>query len=339
MLPVREVRQYLFDGYTSRNFTSFICNENLYGIAMIKVESLSRKYGDFKAVKNVSFEIRKGEVVGLLGHNGAGKTTIMKMMTGYLEPTDGCIRVQELEIGKDTREIQAKIGYLPENCPVWPEMTVMDYLEYQAHLHNVAEAEIPSAVKEAIRRTSLKEKATAEIRTLSRGYQQRVGVAQAILHNPDIIILDEPTNGLDPTQILHMRELIRELAKSATVILSTHILQEVQAVCERVLIMRGGELVLDARIRDLQSGQKLLVSIGNSSAHEYLAAIKDVSQVEKLETSETRTTYRLECTDEAVPVVAEVIAGKGDKLFCLQPEVRNLETVFAEINAVKSSAA
>ncbi|MEC7280535.1 MAG: ABC transporter ATP-binding protein, partial [Verrucomicrobiota bacterium] len=194
---------------------------------MIKVNSLFRNYGDFKAVDDVSFEINKGEVVGLLGHNGAGKTTIMKMMTGYLEPTSGSIEVDQLQIDTDTRAIQARIGYLPENCPVWPEMTVIDYLKYQAHLHGVEDSRIQPAVIDAVRRTSLKEKATSSIQTLSRGYRQRVGVAQAILHSPDIIILDEPTNGLDPTQILQMRELIRELAKTATVILSTHILQEV----------------------------------------------------------------------------------------------------------------
>ena len=306
---------------------------------MINVESLSRNYGDFKAVRNVSFKIRNGEVVGLLGHNGAGKTTIMKMMTGYLEPSDGKIRVQDLEMGKDTRAIQSRIGYLPENCPVWPEMTVIDYLQYQAHLHNVPEPEIEAAVKQAIRRTSLKEKATAEIHTLSRGYQHRVGVAQAILHSPDIIILDEPTNGLDPTQILHMREPYRELAKSVTVILSTHILQEVQAVCERVLIMRGGELVLDSRIDGLQSGQKLLVTVGNQDAGGYLSAIAGVSGIEKINTADKRPTFRLDCNLDLAPVVAETITSHGDKLFGLQPEVRNLETVFAEINASNTTAA
>jgi ABC-2 type transport system ATP-binding protein len=207
---------------------------------MIQVEHLTRRYGDFTAVDDVSFRIQRGEVVGLLGHNGAGKTTIMKMMTGFLEPTGGSIRIDDLEIGRDTRAIQARIGYLPENCPVWPDMTVIDYLDYEATLHGVPAERRGRAVAEAIRRTALKEKADASINTLSRGYRQRVGVAQALLHSPDIIILDEPTNGLDPTQIRHMRELIRELATSATVIVSTHILQEVQAVCERVLILRAG---------------------------------------------------------------------------------------------------
>ena len=156
-------------------------------------------------------------------------------------------------------------------------MTVIDYLKYQAHLHGVEDVRIQPAVVDAVRRTSLKEKATSSIQTLSRGYRQRVGVAQAILHSPDIIILDEPTNGLDPTQILQMRELIRELAKTATVILSTHILQEVQAVCERVLIMRDGKLVVDSLIADLQSGRQLRLAIDSGEASDYLACVAGVS--------------------------------------------------------------
>lgn len=306
---------------------------------MIKVNSLFRNYGDFKAVDDVSFEINKGEVVGLLGHNGAGKTTIMKMMTGYLEPTSGSIEVDQLQIDTDTRAIQARIGYLPENCPVWPEMTVIDYLKYQAHLHGVEDVKIQPAVVDAVRRTSLKEKATSSIQTLSRGYRQRVGVAQAILHSPDIIILDEPTNGLDPTQILQMRELIRELAKTATVILSTHILQEVQAVCERVLIMRDGKLVVDSLIADLQSGRQLRLAIDSGEASDYLACVAGVSKVEKLESADGKSSYLLDCGELVAPEVAAAIASAGDKLYSLSPEVRNLETVFAEVNTAQSTAA
>ena len=306
---------------------------------MIKVNFLSRNYGDFKAVDDVSFEINKGEVVGLLGHNGAGKTTIMKMMTGYLEPTSGSIEVDQLQIDTDMRAIQARIGYLPENCPVWPEMTVIDYLEYQAHLHGVEDAKIQPAVVDAVRRTSLKEKATSSIQTLSRGYRQRVGVAQAILHSPDIIILDEPTNGLDPTQILQMRELIRELAKTATVILSTHILQEVQAVCERVLIMRDGKLVVDSSIADLQSGRQLRLAIDSGEASDYLACVAGVSKVEKLESADGKSSYLLDCGETVAPEVVAAIASAGDKLYSLSPEVRNLETVFAEVNTAQSTAA
>ncbi|MEZ5535597.1 MAG: ABC transporter ATP-binding protein [Thiolinea sp.] len=305
---------------------------------MIKISSLSRHYGEFRAVDDVSFEIGRGEIVGLLGHNGAGKTTIMKMITGFLEPTAGSIRIDDLEVGRDTRRIQQRIGYLPENCPVWPEMTVIDYLLYQAELHGVAAAEQQAAVARAIRRTALKEKATASIQTLSRGYRQRVGVAQAILHAPDIIILDEPTNGLDPTQINHMRDLIRELAESATVILSTHILQEVQAVCERVLIMRAGQLAVNARLDELQAGQRLLLTIDNDDALAYLRGIDGVQAVARCEQNMGYGTaghaaYLLDTSLDNAPQIAAAVQAAGDKLFGLQPEIRNLETVFAEVNS------
>jgi len=306
---------------------------------MIKVHSLHRNYGDFKAIDNVSFEINQGEIVGLLGHNGAGKTTIMKMMTGYLEPSAGTIQVDQLQMDSDMRAIQARIGYLPENCPVWPEMTVMDYLEYQAHLHGVDEAQTAAAVVRAISRTALKEKATATIQTLSRGYRQRVGVAQAILHSPDIIILDEPTNGLDPTQIFQMRELIRELAKSATVIVSTHILQEVQAVCERVLILHGGRLVVDSRLDELQSGGQLRVRIKGADAADYLGRVDGVAQVQVLASAEGISSYLLDCEHTVAPAVAAAIAAAGHQLYGLSPEVRTLETVFAEVNAGQTEVA
>ncbi|MGE5117863.1 MAG: ABC transporter ATP-binding protein, partial [Betaproteobacteria bacterium] len=245
---------------------------------MIELANLCRRYGDLMAVDDVSFRVEAGEVLGLLGHNGAGKTTVMKMLTGFLEPTAGTIRVGELEIGRDTRAIQARIGYLPENCPVWPDMTVAGFLDYQAALHDVPAARRARAVARAIRRTALEEMAGAPIHTLSRGYRQRVGVAQAILHGPAIVILDEPTNGLDPTQILHMRGLIRELAASATVIVSTHILQEVQAVCDRVVVMRAGRKVVDTKLAELQRDARLVVGVeGDESA--VLAVLRGVPGV------------------------------------------------------------
>lgn len=298
---------------------------------MIRVEHLTRRYGDFTAVDEVSFTIGRGEVVGLLGHNGAGKTTIMKMITGFLEPTTGCIRVDDLEIGRDTAAIQARIGYLPENCPVWPEMTVIDYLDYQAALHGVPEARRSAAIARAIRRTALKEKAAAPIQTLSRGYRQRVGVAQAILHEPDIVILDEPTNGLDPTQIRHMRELIGELAKTATVIVSTHILQEVQAVCERVLILRAGRLVVDSRIDDLQQSPALLVAV-EGDARATLAQVEGVTEVNELQMENGLRRYRLAAEPNAAPRVAQALAGAHLPLYELTGERRDLETVFAHVN-------
>jgi ABC-2 type transport system ATP-binding protein len=298
---------------------------------MIRVEHLTRSYGDFTAVDDVSFTIERGEIVGLLGHNGAGKTTIMKMMTGYLEPTHGTIHIDDLQIGIDTRAIQSRIGYLPENCPLWPEMTVIDYLDYQTVLHGVSETKRDHAVAQVIGRTALKERAAAPIQTLSRGYRQRVGVAQAILHNPDIVILDEPTNGLDPTQILHMRDLIGELAKTATVIVSTHILQEVQAVCERVLILRAGRLVVDARIDELARSSGLLVSV-DDEARDTLAGVPSVAKVEARGGTDGHRHYRLDAPPDATPVIADALCRAGRKIYLLQPQHRDLETVFAEVN-------
>ena len=300
---------------------------------MISVSNLSRSYGSTLAVSNVSFEITSGEVVGLLGHNGAGKTTIMKMITGFIEPSSGSVEVDGLVLGENTVGIQKKIGYLPENCPVWPEMRVTDYLIYQAKLHLVEEAMIGSLVSEAIEKTRLTEKATARIDTLSRGYRQRVGVAQALLHKPDILILDEPTNGLDPNQILQMRQLIKELAKSSTVIVSTHVLQEVQAICERVLIMRGGQLVLDSKIKDLQSDNKIIFNFqpSKSDVTTMLSESPLVKKVEEVQNGET-TSLRVEVQKAEIPSLVRSLVSAGANIESIMPEKRTLETVFAEVS-------
>jgi ABC-2 type transport system ATP-binding protein len=303
---------------------------------MITITHLTRRYGEFLAVDDVSFDIGPGEVVGLLGPNGAGKTTIMKMLTGFLEPTSGSIRIEQLEIGPDTAAIQRRIGYLPENCPAWPEMTVIEFLEYQALLHDLPPARRAPAVASAIRRTELRDKATQPIQTLSRGYRQRVGVAQAILHDPDIVILDEPTNGLDPTQILHMRSLIRELSRTATVIVSTHILQEVQAVCQRVLILRAGRKALDARLDELQRNNRLLITLdaGEQAARAVLQAVDGVGAVTLLDAADGRYRYAVEAGEAIAPALSAAAFRAGFGLHALAREQRTLETVFAEINSV-----
>jgi len=302
---------------------------------MITISNLTRRYGDVVAVDDVNFTIRSGEVVGLLGPNGAGKSTIMKMLTGFLEPTSGSIRVDDLQMGPDTAAIQSRVGYLPENCPAWPEMTVIEFLEYQATLHSIAPDACARAVAAAIRRTELLDKATQPIQTLSRGYRQRVGVAQAILHSPDIVILDEPTNGLDPTQILHMRSLIRELSRSATVIVSTHILQEVQAVCERVVILRAGRKVIDARLDELQRDARLLVTLDRdeTSALPVLCAVEGVGSAKLIDGAAGRYRYALEADEARAPAVAAAVIAAGFALGELTREQRTLEKVFAEVNA------
>ncbi len=300
---------------------------------MIDVEGVTRRFGDFTAVAKVDFRIAAGEIVGLLGHNGAGKTTLMKMITGYLAPSAGTIRVDGVSVSEDPRHAQARIGYLPENCPLYPEMTVVEYLDFQAGLHGVPAGKRRAALRRAIRLTELEPKALAPIRTLSRGYRQRVGVAQAILHEPRILILDEPTNGLDPNQILHMRRLIRDLAREATVIVSTHILQEVEAVCERVIILNAGRKVVDARLDELRRsrGLELVVDRPPEALTPVLAGLDGVGEVKLLDATEGRYRYRLDAAPDLAPAVAGAVQQAGFALHGLCPERRDLESLFAEV--------
>ncbi|MES9945492.1 MAG: ABC transporter ATP-binding protein, partial [Candidatus Thiodiazotropha sp.] len=302
---------------------------------MIRVDNLIRTYGDLTAVDRISFQINQGEIVGLLGHNGAGKTTIMKMLTGYLEPTAGSIEIDSLDIASHRRAVQQRIGYLPENDPLYPEMTVIDYLDYAAELHGVAPEQRLESIWSAIERTGLTDRAADRIATLSRGYRQRVGVAQAIIHNPRLLILDEPTNGLDPTQVQQMRELIRALAEHATVILSTHILQEVQAICDRVIIIRNGGKALDASMDELRTGRRLLVSVDAAPerALDLFRSLEGVTSVETLSEAGAGHRYALdlerqEALQVTAPALASRVTAEGMKLYTLHPESRNLETIF-----------
>ena len=311
---------------------------------MIKVTGLYRKYDSFTAVDDVSFSINKGEVIGLLGHNGAGKTTIMKMLTGFLEPNAGSIEIDGLNIAENRALIQSKIGYLPENCPVYPEMTVIDYLDYAAELKGLTAETKTRAIGEVIASNELTAKATHKIQTLSRGYQQRVGVAQALLHQPDILILDEPTNGLDPTQILHMRELVKSLSQTATVIVSTHILQEVQAMCERVLIMRNGKLITDARLDELQHSH--VIKLTSDCALENVQAqltdklgIKSIQQTAvqaHLYHYELTLENQLAAAQEAIPAIVKTLSANNISISAIYPDQQDLESVFRQVNATDS---
>ncbi len=296
---------------------------------MIEAERLSRRYGDFVAVDDVSFKIGAGEIVGLLGHNGAGKTSIMKMLTGYLEPSSGQARIAGIEVESDRQAAQFKLGYLPENLPLYPEMMVADYLCYVANLRGV---DAQTAVKRAIAETELQDKALAPIATLSRGFKQRVGVAQAIIHEPACLILDEPTNGLDPGQTQHMRELITRLSEQATVILSTHIMQEVDAICDRALILRGGALVLDERLEDLQSSNTLrLRSSAEASLLEPLRQLAPVDSATEVGAGQFELAGRGEL-DAMAAAVARLCAQVDAPLYELTRVKRDLESVFREAN-------
>ncbi len=303
---------------------------------MIEVEGLTRKYGDLVAVDDVSFSIGKGEVVGLLGHNGAGKTTIMRMLTGYIEATAGSVVIDGMPVSEARLSIQRRLGYLSENAPLYPDMSVVRYLEYVADLRGVARAERPAALRRALERTWLADRALDPVGTLSKGYKQRLGVAQAIVHEPEILILDEPTNGLDPAQIFQMRSLVSDLSRNATIIVSTHILQEVEAVCERVIIMVQGRIAVDARLSELQQSNRLVVGLGNPSddAGDRLGEIPGVSAVLPAEGPRGET-YALEldaATDEVAPGVARAAVEGGWQLYRLSEQARTLETVFREVS-------
>ena len=304
---------------------------------MIEVEGLTRKYGDLVAVDGVSFSIGKGEVVGLLGHNGAGKTTIMRMLTGYIEPTAGSVVIDGMPLSGARLSIQRKMGYLSENAPLYPDMSVVRYLEYVADLRGVPRAGRPAVLKRALERTWLMDRALDLVGTLSKGYKQRLGVAQAIVHEPEILILDEPTNGLDPTQIFQMRSLVSDLSQNATIIISTHILQEVEAVCERVIIMVQGRIAVDARLSELQRSHRLVVGLGNPSddAADRLREIPGVGLVTAAD-GPRGTSYGLELeapAETVAPGVARAAVEGGWELYRMSEEARTLEAVFREVGA------
>lgn len=301
---------------------------------MIEIRNLFRAYDDFMAVQDVSFSINKGEIVGLLGHNGAGKTTIMKMISGYLEPSSGSITIDELDITRQRAQIQQRLGYLPEVLPVYPEMSVADYLDYVARLKGMHSQQAMQEIRRVIQATDLGNKLIAPISTLSRGYRQRVGVAQAILGKPRLLILDEPTNGLDPTQTRQMRDLIRDISKEATVILSTHIMQEVDALCDRVLIMRSGELALDATLNELRHSNRLLLNsdIDEAAIRKLLKSTQHILSIQRVDGCFQITIDEQADFKQLSNLIANELIKNNYPLYELKREQRDLESVFREVN-------
>jgi len=224
---------------------------------MIDVENLTKRYGDFTAVEDLSFRVEKGEVVGFLGPNGAGKTTTMRILTGFLPATSGAVKISGYDIFSDPMSVKKRIGYLPEHPPVYTEMTVEGYLKYVAKIRGVPRKKRSEALQRVVNRCGLSDVRGQIIDKLSKGYRQRVGLAQAMIHDPEVLILDEPTIGLDPKQIIEIRELIRSLAGSHTIILSTHILPEVTMICQRVLIIDRGKIVADDTLQNLTAQDSL----------------------------------------------------------------------------------
>jgi ABC-2 type transport system ATP-binding protein len=305
---------------------------------MIEFKNVSRNYGSVVAVKDVSVEIARGEIVGLLGHNGAGKTTLMKMLTGYLEPTAGSIRVDGHDVVDTRIEAQRKIGYLPESAPLYREMLVQEYLLMMANLRGVAPDQQTSAVAKAAGATGLGTHMLKPIATLSKGYRQRVGLAQAILHGPDVLVLDEPTNGLDPVQIQSIRDLITDLGKNTTIILSTHILQEVEAVCDRVLIMIDGMLVENASLAELIASNSILLSVASDTTgvQAKLRGIDGVGEVTSLGADERLPGHEAWVIDSEsdaplTPSVLSAAMEAGWTIGAIGPQVRTLDGVFKQL--------
>ena len=224
---------------------------------MIKVESLSKTYGERLAVDNISFDIKKGEIVGFLGPNGAGKTTTMRAITGYLIPTEGEVWVAECNMRKDPLQARQHIGYLPETIPLYTDMTTRDYLSFAAKLRGLDSKAAQRGIDEVVEVCQLEEYLDVLTGKLSKGFRQRVGLAQAIIHDPEVLILDEPTVGIDPLQVVQTKEMIKELGRKRTILLSTHILQEVHEMTDRVLLINEGRLVFDGSSEDLDKGKKL----------------------------------------------------------------------------------
>ncbi len=239
----------------------------------ISVNRVSKIYGEQKALNNVSFEVKPGEIVGFLGPNGAGKSTMMKIITGYIPQNEGAVNVCGLDVGEKEMEIKQKLGYLPENNPLYYEMYVKEYLEFAGGLYGIKD--LKKRVEEIITLVGLEKEKHKKIGALSKGYKQRVGLAQAFIHDPEVLILDEPTTGLDPNQILEIRQLIKEIGQNKTIMLSTHIMQEVEAICDRAIIINEGEIVANEDVKSLRnkkgSGNKLIVEFEKSVDAESLS--------------------------------------------------------------------
>jgi ABC-2 type transport system ATP-binding protein len=304
-------------------------------MAAIAIDQLSKSYGRIHALSKVSFRIEPGEVIGLLGPNGAGKTTLMKILTGYLEPDAGNVEVHGIDVVADPLGAQRRIGYLPESAPLYGEMLVQEYLEMMAALRGVPVERRHARMREVIRACGLADRVVQPIATLSKGYRQRVGLAQAIIHEPDILILDEPTTGLDPTQIIEIRDLVKQLAEKSTVLLSTHILSEVEATCERVLVIMQGELRADAKLADLRSANAAVVAVEASASGvaELLQGVTGVTSVEKIGEDAGFARWRVTSADAAdvCPMLFDAMRATRWKIGELRPEPKTLERVFRDL--------
>jgi len=301
---------------------------------LLSVKHLSRFYGSLAAVNNISFHLNKGEVLGFLGPNGAGKSSTMQVITGNLAPSTGQINICGVDLLDSAKQAKANIGYLPEQPPLYRELTVDEYLSFCMQLHRIESSKQKQAIERAKERCGLTEVGQRLINNLSKGYQQRVGIAQAIIHNPEIIILDEPTVGLDPIQIREIRTLIRELAEDHGVILSTHILPEVQMTCDRVQIINRGQLVYSDDINHLHQRMRsnsIILGLSHAPAEAELKSLKGIDEVEVLSNTRFRLSHATE--DNPAENIAQIAADKNWGLFEIRPEQKTLEQIFVELTS------
>ena len=309
---------------------------------MIEVENVSKLFGNFRAVDGISFSIQTGEIVGLLGPNGAGKTTTMRMISGFLEPDSGTVKIDGLDVLKNPVETKRKIGYMPESAPMYSDMIVADYLKYIAEIENQNPAE---KCRELAEVCGLKEVMHKNIGELSRGNRQRVGLAHALMGNPEILILDEPTSGLDPNQVSEVRSLIKQIGKTHTVIISTHILSEVEMLCGRVIIISGGKKVADSPTEELRehfgNSSEVQICVSGASTEEAEKIFRGINGVSKIHSSlnDGKIEFRIsvEKNIEVRPELAKACVQNGLELFEMQQKKNSLEDVFRSLTSAHDS--
>ena len=308
---------------------------------MIEVKKITKDYGKIKAVDNVSFTVEKGEILGFLGPNGAGKSTTMRMITGFIPPTSGTAVVGGFDIMEDSILARGKIGYLPENAPVYPDMTVHGYLDFCAEIRGYSKSERPQKIEETIHRCFLSKVEFQNISTLSKGYRQRVCFAQSILHDPEYLIFDEPTDGLDPNQKHEVRLMIREMSEKKAILLSTHILDEVEAVCTRVIIIANGCIVADDTPTNLKTKSDIYgavsLTVSNADEHELLhllAQVEGVNKADILQHEKNQLNVRIYPKDVKVPIVDRITISLREKNYQIDSlfvEEGRLDEVFRNI--------
>ena len=293
----------------------------------ITVNSVSKSYASQKALNNISFSADKGQIIGFLGPNGAGKSTMMKILTGFIKPNEGAVFVDDIDVLKNPIAAQKVIGYLPEHNPLYAEMYVREYLQFQAAIYKVAKSQI----EDCIEKVGLTLEADKKIHQLSKGYQQRVGIAAAILHNPKVLILDEPTTGLDPNQIVEIRALIQELGKDKTVLFSTHIMQEVEAVCDRVIIIKKGEILVDKKLKELQDSKQQIIEVtyNTSCDEEIFQKLSNLSSVKN--TSDNNWQLTFSSSEDVRSKIFDLAQENNLKILGLTAQNKNLETLFREV--------